>query len=202
MYWKMSTDLSRPLVTSMGAHDPLEGLICTISAMKAAPPMEAELQPLKEDFQEICAGREWSTDDALGIGGLLLDTLRVCILTEAKAALPASVQPQKLWGDSLHSLENFASQHSPRMSATQRLPFRECGLTLGLRALHGGKSFPEKAGLNLDPLDPYLSLAATIENFWLDSKNQRASTWTGHLDINAVTLAASLVAGKAPLVFE
>jgi hypothetical protein len=31
MYWKMSIDLSCPLVTSMGQHDPLDGLI-TISA--------------------------------------------------------------------------------------------------------------------------------------------------------------------------
>ena len=30
MYWKMSTDLSRPLVFSMGAHDPLEGLILAL----------------------------------------------------------------------------------------------------------------------------------------------------------------------------
>ncbi len=27
MYWKMSVDLSRPLVASMGHHDPLDGLI-------------------------------------------------------------------------------------------------------------------------------------------------------------------------------
>jgi hypothetical protein len=27
MYWKMSTDLSRPLVPSMGQHDPLDGFI-------------------------------------------------------------------------------------------------------------------------------------------------------------------------------
>jgi hypothetical protein len=27
MYWKMSIDLSRPLVPSMGHHDPLDGFI-------------------------------------------------------------------------------------------------------------------------------------------------------------------------------
>ncbi|MDD5167966.1 MAG: hypothetical protein PHN75_04045, partial [Syntrophales bacterium] len=35
MYWKMSIDLSRPLVPSMGHHDPLEGLI-TYSELRAA----------------------------------------------------------------------------------------------------------------------------------------------------------------------
>ncbi len=27
MYWKMSIDLTRPLVSSMGQHDPLDGFI-------------------------------------------------------------------------------------------------------------------------------------------------------------------------------
>ena len=27
MYWKMSIDLSRPLVASMGQHDPLDGFV-------------------------------------------------------------------------------------------------------------------------------------------------------------------------------
>ena len=34
MYWKMSIDLSYPLVTSMGQHDPLDGLI-TYSELQA-----------------------------------------------------------------------------------------------------------------------------------------------------------------------
>lgn len=31
LYWKMSVDLSRPLVHSMGAHDPLDGLVEAVS---------------------------------------------------------------------------------------------------------------------------------------------------------------------------
>lgn len=30
MYWKMSVDLTRPLVPSMGHHDPLDGLITAL----------------------------------------------------------------------------------------------------------------------------------------------------------------------------
>jgi hypothetical protein len=31
-----------------------------------------------------------------------------------------------------------------------------------------------------------------IEEFWLNAGNQRSATWTGHRDINMVTLATSL----------
>lgn len=199
MYWKMSTDLSRPLVPSMGAHDPLEGLVCTISARQAVPSMEAELQPLQDDFRAICTGRDWWTDDPLGIGGLLLNTLRVSRLAEGGVSLPAPVHPSKLWGDSLQSLENYAARRRPRLPAEQRLAFRECGLSLGLRALHGGQPRLEK--INMDPLTGFLPIAKSIEDFWLDNDHQRARTWSGHLDINTVTLAASLTAEAAPRIF-
>lgn len=197
MYWKMSTDLSRPLVPSMGAHDPLEGLVCTLSAINKAPSMEAQLRPLLQDFRSMCAGQDWMTTDALGIGGLLLNTLRTALLESEGAALPEPADPEKLWADSLRSLQVFAPQHNKDLPAGRRLPFRECGLSLGMRALHG----TQETILNLEPLKPLLSLATEIEDFWLEPKNRRANTWTGHRDINAVTLAASLVAGAEPLVF-
>lgn len=37
-----------------------------------------------------------------------------------------------------------------------------------------------------------MPLTAELEDFWLDPVNQSAATWTGHRDINAVTLAACL----------
>ena len=37
MYWKMSIDLSRPLIKTMGTHDPLEGLICAVSILERVP---------------------------------------------------------------------------------------------------------------------------------------------------------------------
>ena len=37
MTWKMSTDLSRALVPSMGQHDPLDGLITCVQLQATAP---------------------------------------------------------------------------------------------------------------------------------------------------------------------
>jgi hypothetical protein len=37
MYWKMSIDLSYPLVSSMGHHDPLDGLITYRQLQSTAP---------------------------------------------------------------------------------------------------------------------------------------------------------------------
>ena len=116
-------------------------------------------------------------------------------------ALPSPADPETLWADSLRSLQVYAQQHVAGGSPEGRLGFRECGLALGLRALHSAKSLREEGELNLEPLDHFISLATEIQDFWLAPQNQRASTWTGHLDINAVTLAASLVAAEAPLVF-
>lgn len=54
MYWKMSIDLSRPLIASTGAHDPLEGLICAESILEFAPEKSPELNPLIHDFKKLC----------------------------------------------------------------------------------------------------------------------------------------------------
>ena len=36
MYWKMSIDLTRPQVSSMGQHDPLDGYITTVQLRTTA----------------------------------------------------------------------------------------------------------------------------------------------------------------------
>lgn len=201
MYWKMSTDLSRPLVPSMGAHDPLEGLICAESALEAAPQKAPELMPLISDFEKLCAGQVWSTTDALGIGGLLLNTLRAAELRTTKSTVPEATWPEKLWADSREGLRIFKRMHKAEGPASHRLAFRECGLSLGLRALSGLKEQLTALGLNLEELDRFLPLAEAIEGFWSKPENQRAATWTEHLDINAVTLAASIIANHYPFAF-
>lgn len=200
MYWKMSTDLGRPLVPTMGAHDPLEGLLCTAAAQDTVPDMAAQLEQPLRDFRALCEDRTWATTDALGIGGLLLSLVRAARLTGG-VALPQSVAPRALWDDCLHSLQAFAMGHHPAMPASHRLPFRECGLALGLRVADGSRDRFRGLGREPDALDPYLPLADAFEHDWRDAGNRRAGTWTGHLDINAVTLAASLVANDAPQVF-
>ncbi len=84
---------------------------------------------------------------------------------------------------------------------SQRLPFGECGLSLGLRTLSRMKGRLKAAGLEFGALDPYLPLATDIEDFWRSPQGQDAASWKEHLDINAVTLAASLVASRQPDAF-
>ena len=73
MYWKMSIDLSRPIISSMGQHDPLDGFI-TYNQLQAMALKDPELMGLKaeiSDMANICEKKEWITDDPLGIGGIL-----------------------------------------------------------------------------------------------------------------------------------
>lgn len=193
MYWKMSTDLSRPLVSSMGAHDPLDGLVGALGALERAPGQAATLQAVIRDLEDCARGVDWATSDALGIGGLLLNLTRVLELESKKVKLPESIRPPKLLADSVLGLEAYRRTGEHRLGAEQRLPFRDCGLTLGLRTLIAVKQ-PADPSLNLKQLQRFASLADDIESFWSNVSHQEASTWTGHLDINAVTLAASLTA--------
>ncbi|MGB7933322.1 MAG: hypothetical protein WCH04_14040, partial [Gammaproteobacteria bacterium] len=88
MHWKMSIDLSRPLVASMGQHDPLDGYITTLE-LRATAASRASTQPdLAEESRKYAAmvrRGNWATDDPLGIGGLLVDAWRVQQLAQQDA---------------------------------------------------------------------------------------------------------------------
>ena len=75
MYWKMSIDLSHPLVPSMGHHDPLDGFItynelqaALVNDLRGSP--DLDLSDEITDMAAICHGKNWATEDPLGIGGL------------------------------------------------------------------------------------------------------------------------------------
>lgn len=198
MYWKMDTELSRPLVASMGAHDPLEGLLCALSIKNAISEEDKELDALVEKFKHMCKGQSWVTSDALGVGGLLLNTVRAAELQSSGMNLPASVKPEKLRQDSLQSLRElygFAKDENPN----RRLAFRECGLSLGLRVAKGFKNGIFET-TSAKGIKDYYPITSEIEEFWLNKEHQQ-STWQKHLDINAVSLAASQIASEAPEVF-
>src|SRR5205809_5892167 len=77
----MSIDLSRPLVTSMGQHDPLDGYVtclqlrasAAVFAPQAAPELEAEALA----FRSMIYDRRLATADPLALGGLLADACRL-----------------------------------------------------------------------------------------------------------------------------
>lgn len=175
LYWKMSIDLSRPLVPSMGAHDPLEGLI------------EAASLGLERETRELaamCARRPWVTDDPLGAGGLLVAALRLeRLVAGGRGELAALLE--RVLDDAVTSVEAAAALVGG--PAGERLAFRELGLALGLRAvplIEGNVAERE--------LKYFLPVADELERFWLDPGNHEAATWREHRDINAVTLAACL----------
>ncbi len=203
IYWKMSIDLSRPLVPSMGQHDPLDGLITCCEMQAAAGGWEdAPLPSLDAEIAElagICRGKVWATDDPLGIGGLLTDAWRIAQLTTGKGfAYPTMLD--ELLAAALRSLRAFEASDPLHLPVGYRLPFRELGLAIGLHgagrllamlAEHPG-SFSKDLRLRTDSLQRYLPLAETIERFWLDAGNREGKTWQEHREINMVMLATSL----------
>jgi hypothetical protein len=194
MFWKMNTDLSRPLVKSMGAHDPLEGLICAKSAKLAVPQKAKDLDPLIEDYKILCQESDWFTPDELGVGILLLNAKRAEEIVQLEMTLPESANPARLIHDCDNGLEAIKRSYNPKRPANARIAFRECGLSLGLRIILQDKDRIRSIYPYIDKFEKYLPVADEIEALWLNPENQKTPSWNEHYDINAVTLAASLLA--------
>jgi hypothetical protein len=202
LHWKMSIDLSRPLVPSMGQHDPLDGFLI-YNRLQAGSGGESEGDLSREirSLDEICIGRDWFTDDTLGIGCLLTDA---CAL--ARMMADGNLNEPMLLGSLLESalagLELLVRRRSLEDSAERRLPFRELGLAIGLHAVDrlkkridqnpGGFAHADELLSTLEPLVAYVGLASAVEQFWLQPVNRRSSNWVGHPEINEVMLATSL----------
>jgi hypothetical protein len=201
MVWKMSIDLRRPLVPSMGHHDPLDALVTYLELESAASQLRVnesatELPDLASEITEaaaMCAGREWATEDPLGIGGLAIAAARLGQLPRYDAARPTGITG--LLEEIEESLRAFGSASMLHASAERRLAFRELGLAIGL---HGIELLRERIGAGdsvggpLAALQPWLPLAQRIEDFWVDPASRQASSWIAHREINSVMLATSL----------
>lgn len=194
MYWKMSTDLSYPLVTSMGHHDPLDGFITYMqlqsTARKFAESAEPDLHSEIADMEEMSRGRDWATDDPLGIGGLLGDAYRLGQLIIGEEVEQKALMKEMVTACTT-GLEAYLRRGSLRYPASYRLAFRELGLAIGLHAAERLRSLMGKGAAG-DTLMGYVPLSETIEAFWLEPGNRQTETWTEHRDINTVMLATSL----------
>lgn len=203
IYWKMSIDLSRPLVPYEGQHDPLDGFI-TYNELQAAEPEDPEWPDLSAEIADmfgICEGRDWSTDDPLGIGGLLCDAYKVAQLILNKQFERTDLLPILLTS-SHGGLEAYLTRKPMELPADLRLAFRELGLSIGLRAVERLREliakkpdlFNEEHLLHsrIESLLQHASLIEEIEGFWLDPTNKETDSWTEHRDINIVMLATSL----------
>lgn len=209
LYWKMSVDLSQPQVSSMGQHDPLDGLVtyCELQAAATAsgqadlPSLHAEIT----DLSAMCHGNQWATDDTLGIGGLLWDASRIAQLT-AQGAFSQPGLFQEVADAALPGLQAVAGDGFMQLPVSYRLAFRELGLSIGLRGIERLSGLVQQAAGELDQsnrLQPrlevmaeYLPLAERIENFWLDGANKETGSWKEHREINMVMLATSLAPGE------
>src|SRR6056297_4319091 len=200
LYWKMSIDLSYPLVPSMGAHDPLDGYLTALECKMMASD-KRDFTDYLENLEAICKGKNWKTTDPLGLGGLLLNTVRSAEL-ESHTALPESVKPQKLYNDVLNGLNAYERQAGITSSAKYRLAFRECGLSLGLRVIDSTRGKLTENSLQTERIDEYVTLADDIEGFWSQEKNREYSAYLDHQNINNVSLASSLLARTNPAFFS
>ncbi|HEX2253672.1 MAG TPA: hypothetical protein VHQ65_10435 [Thermoanaerobaculia bacterium] len=212
MAWKMSLDLTRPLVPSMGQHDPLEGCVTALVLTATAPAVrgsdgepEPDLAPTTAALAVLCERGRWATEDPLGIGGLLTDAWRLAQILPAEAG-PAPSEAElteallaQVLADSARSLHAFTSRPGLDLPADRRLGFRELGLALGLAAAGRLAAWSREAPRGrrwrerIEPLEPWVALGARITEFWLQPANRRAPTWTGHRNINEVMLATALV---------
>jgi hypothetical protein len=206
MYWKMSIDLSYPLVSSMGHHDPLDGLI-TYLQLQTTAPMALQISPGLDlsaeiaDMTALCDGKRWETDDPLGIGELLCSTYKLAQLMPIENLDRADLL-DALLNSSLISLQTYSNSDFLRLPAQYRLGFRELGLSIGLHAVEKMPGLLKQTPCDLNAkrllhsriveLMQYTSLSNSIEAFWLDPANRQASEWMSHRDINGVMLATSL----------
>lgn len=190
--WKMSIDLSYPLVTATGQHDAVDAWV-TYSEL---PGLDTEIADIEAMLEE----RRWVTSDPLGIGGLLFDAGRAVQLTAARQVTDPGLLAS-LTGSILQSLQSFAGTRTLSTSAAYRLAFREFGLSIGLQAVAimqrtlqaDPGPFADRLARDVESLAQYVDLGDTITDFWRRPGHQRERSWRDHRDINAVMLATSLL---------
>jgi hypothetical protein len=205
MYWKMSIDLSYPLVPSMGHHDPLDGLITYHQIQATAvelfnasgPDLDSEIA----DMELLCKGKNWATNDPLGLGGLLCHAYIILQLIVQDQFTDTGIF-KDLLESSQASLDTYMLDRFLSFPVEYRLPFRELGMAIGLHAVERIEKLMEEKPNMLDKnhsfysqikhLGRFARLGEAIEKFWLDPQNRRTETWTEHLDINSMMLATSL----------
>ncbi len=185
MYWKMSVDLQRPLVKSMGQHDALDGWIVFMQLQTTAkndPLKKLNLSFEINELRKMALQSHLLTADPLGLGGLLCDTFFL-----AKQNMQKDPFFTKILFECIESLRAFKDTQNPIcLKAQYRLAFRELGLSLGLKAVQNLQNDVSSA------FAAYLPLADEIISFWSKKENRQNQTWIEHEDINTVSLATAL----------
>lgn len=215
MYWKMRIDLSEPLVESMGQLDPLDGVVTCLELGRTArqiDAVEANESASNDDVADSMLGeqtdtlshmlepRDWRTADPLGLGGVLMQGVRMSHLDGATLEETSDHMRLDALVDAVAAgLEQYDESHRLNAPASQRLAFRELGLAIGLTLF---ESLPDDA-IERDAADndvtEYFGLRDRILDFWSDASNRDNDTWRDHRNINEVMLASAWL---TPEVFE
>ena len=200
VYWKMSTDFSRPLVAVSGLHDALDGFITFREVQHAVANISAgavatDLDPAIVALAALCRNRDWTTDDPLGLGGLLFDACRLCQLTDER-------EDTRLLHSILESCRKgllaLLAQTQLQRPSSHRLAFRELGLAIGLRSVstiaRHTRSYQASSAVRaaIEKIGEHASLGDEIVAFWLTEAQRRQKNWRDHQDINDVMLATAL----------
>jgi len=201
MNWKMSIDLSRPLVPAMGHHDPLDGYLTYLELEESAP---GDLERQATELRGLCRNRDWTTDDPLGLGGILCDCLRAARFSKTS---PQHLLPllKDLLTSAVDGLRQYARQAPLMQPAEYRLAFREMGLAIGLETIPLLKNHFAEEGETpgddttianlIEALSAYEEMGVEIEDYWLAAENRGVPSWIEHRHINMVMLATRLVPG-------
>ncbi|MDI6723871.1 MAG: hypothetical protein QMD61_04435 [Methanobacterium sp.] len=204
MYWKMSIDLTYPLVRSMGQHDPLDGLVTYSELQETSRDLgKSSLPRLSREITDmtmILSGQSLATNDPLSIGGLLSDASRIAQLM---------IRGEFRYGDLLETVVDsailgidFFTKNNPfELPNDYRLAFRELGMSIGLKGvekLHGWVNespdlFNQRTSQGVESLMNYMPLGKQIEEFWIEDKNRKSTSWIEHQEINMVMLATSII---------
>lgn len=203
MHWKMSIDLSYPLVPSMGQHDPLDGFVTYNELEVAAEDLGLSKSLAGEiaEIKDICKGSYLTTNDPLGIGGLLSDASRVAQLM--MEGLEYGDLLETILDSGLLGMKSFGQENILRLPPHYRLAFRELGLSIGLHGIEklqdemeeNSNLFGSFSMKQVESLVKYVPVGKSIENFWMKEENRKTINWTEHREINMVMLATSLIPG-------
>jgi hypothetical protein len=207
IYWKMSTDLSRPLVFAMGLHDVLDGFIIFREVKSAMADLSVATEMSKittaiASLSPLCQHRDWTTDDSLGLGGLLFDACRLCQLLNPNSHADVDLL-EALLDSCSRGLISFVRAGHLANAVSNRLAFRELGLAIGLKAVSAiahvieeqQSHFENRSGLSrsIGLLQRYMPIGDEIIGAWLAYEEHRDKSWRAHLDINEVMLATALI---------
>jgi len=167
MYWKMSIDLSRPMVKSEGNLDPYDGYI----TYRVLQELADDKNILKQEIDDMASlvhakFRFYSSSDPLDLG---------------EALWISHFYPEEMWADtltsrSLQGLEQLWKAGQFKLPERYRLAFREFGTTIGVQVNPKAKS-------------QWIDRVKEILDFW------STRLYTRDRDITPVMFCASLIPG-------